>query len=180
MTTSHSTEKRVLAIDPASRGFGFAVLEGPAHLIDWGVIESRKRKKQRTLVQVARLMQLYHPDVLVLEDCLGRGSRRAPRIQELIGALQSLAVRRGIPVRHFSPAEVKAVICHSATRTKREVATAIAQRLPELAQRLPRPRLPWTSEDSRTNIFDSVALGVAYFDGRVRRRRGGALGNVEA
>lgn len=35
------TLKRVLAIDPNSRGFGFAVLEGPDRLIDWGVVHVR-------------------------------------------------------------------------------------------------------------------------------------------
>ncbi len=30
-------DERVLAIDPNSRGFGFAVLEGGARLIDWGI-----------------------------------------------------------------------------------------------------------------------------------------------
>ena len=30
---------RTLAVDPSPRGFGFAVLEGPTHLLDWGVAE---------------------------------------------------------------------------------------------------------------------------------------------
>jgi len=34
---------RVLAIDPSTRGFGFAVLEGPSRLIDWGVKETRSK-----------------------------------------------------------------------------------------------------------------------------------------
>jgi len=30
-------ERRVLAVDPLSRGVGFAVLEGNDNLIDWGI-----------------------------------------------------------------------------------------------------------------------------------------------
>jgi hypothetical protein len=33
---SPANEKRVLAIDPTHRGFGYVILEGPERLIDWG------------------------------------------------------------------------------------------------------------------------------------------------
>ena len=31
------TERRILAVDPISRGVGFAVLEGQDNLVDWGI-----------------------------------------------------------------------------------------------------------------------------------------------
>jgi hypothetical protein len=40
-------EIRVVAIDPATRGFGFAVLEGANRLIDWGVKETKTDKEAK-------------------------------------------------------------------------------------------------------------------------------------
>ena len=37
----HQNQKlqRIIAIDPTTKGFGFAVMEGPEDLIDWGIKE---------------------------------------------------------------------------------------------------------------------------------------------
>ena len=47
--------------------------------------------------------------------------------------------------------------------TKYQIATTIAERLPELAPRLPPFRKPWLSEDYRMSIFDAVSFPVAFF-----------------
>lgn len=39
------TDKRILAIDPTTRGFGFGILEAPERLIDWGVKEAKRRQE---------------------------------------------------------------------------------------------------------------------------------------
>jgi hypothetical protein len=46
MSRAYTKDIRVLAIDPSTRGFGFAILEGPNQLIDWGVKETRADKEQ--------------------------------------------------------------------------------------------------------------------------------------
>ena len=43
------------------------------------------------------------------------------------------------------------------------MAELLAKKFPdELASRLPPKRKPWKSEDSRMDIFDAVALAVAF------------------
>jgi hypothetical protein len=49
---------------------------------------------------------------------------------------------------------------------KYEVASALAKQFPALALRLPPRRKIWKSEDNRMGIFDSAAVGVAYFTWR--------------
>jgi len=47
--------------------------------------------------------------------------------------------------------------------TKQEMAELLAKKFPdELASRLPPKRKPWKSEDKRMDIFDAVALAVAF------------------
>jgi Holliday junction resolvasome RuvABC endonuclease subunit len=77
----------MLAIDPATRGFGFAVLEGPNRLIDWGVKETKTDKKRRTLKLIAELIDWYRPGIIVLEDISAQQSRRCNRVESLIEAI---------------------------------------------------------------------------------------------
>jgi len=162
MSRAYTKDIRVLAIDPSTRGFGFAVLEGPNRLIDWGVKETKTDNKKKSLKLIEDLIDRYQPSVIVVEDYAGRGSRRCQRIQELIDEISKLALKRKVRVRSFSRVKVKQAFAESGA-TKYSIALAIANRLPELAPRLPRFRKPWMSEDYRMSIFDAVAFGLTFF-----------------
>src|SRR5215831_8200238 len=163
MRRAYTKEIRVLAIDPSTRGFGFAVLEGPSRLIDWGVKETKTDKKKRSLKLIAELMERYQPKVFVVEDYGGKGSRRCQRVGELIKDISKVALKRGIRVKSISRLKVKQAFAESGASNKQEIAMAIAGRFPELAPRLPRFRKPWMSEDYRMSIFDAVGLGLCFF-----------------
>jgi Holliday junction resolvasome RuvABC endonuclease subunit len=165
----------MIAIDPTSRGFGFVVFEGPERLIDWAVVETRKDKQEECLRRVAELMGRYRPDMLVLEDSTGRGSRRCPRVQKFINKVQRLAGKESIATRSFSRAKVRQAFSDSGAKTKYEIATVIAKRFPELALRLPPIRKPWMSEDDRMSLFDAASLAFALFSFTERRRHGRSL-----
>jgi hypothetical protein len=59
-------ELRVLAIDPSTRGLGFAILEGPNQMIDWGVKQAEGDKNGECVRIVKELIDQYRPHVLVL------------------------------------------------------------------------------------------------------------------
>src|SRR5215475_14213326 len=161
MSRAYTNDIRVLAVDPSTRGFGFAILEGPHRLIDWGVKETKVDKKRKSLRFIAELIDRYQPSMLVVEDYTGKGSRRCRRVRELIKDISRIAVQRKINVRNFSRLKVKQAFSESGPSNKYEIAIAIAKRFPELAPRLPRFRKPWMSEDYRMSIFDAVGLGLA-------------------
>ena len=162
MSRADTKDIRVLAIDPSTRGFGFAVLEGPNRLIDWGVKETKTDKKRRTLKLIHDLIDQYQPNVIVVEDYEGKGSHRCRRVRELIEDISKLAAKQEIKVRRFSRAKVKQAFSESGAVNKYEIAQTIANRFPELAPRLPRFRKPWMSEDYRMSIFDAVALALIF------------------
>jgi Holliday junction resolvasome RuvABC endonuclease subunit len=168
---SRASPTRVLALDPASRGVGFAVLEGPTRLIDWGVKETRGKPPHTVLSQLDALLNRYQPEALVIEDCRARGSRRCPRVRRLLQEAAARAVRRHIRPRRVSRASVQQAFAPSGARTKYEIAQAIAIRFPELRPRVPPPRKPWMSEDARMSIFDAIAFALADYRRRSRRRR---------
>lgn len=155
--------KRVLAIDPTTRGFGYAVLEGHDNLIDWGVREIWEDKKIKCLELISDLMDRYQPDVLVAEDFVGAGSRRCVRVQGLIEDIQQLATQRKVLVQLFSRSDIRSAFSKSSAHTKHQIAEEIVKRFTELFPRLPPFRKPWMSEDYRMAIFDAMSLALTYF-----------------
>jgi RNase H-fold protein (predicted Holliday junction resolvase) len=94
MSRAYTKDICVLAVDPSTRGFGFAVLEGPNRFIDWGVKETKTDKKRRSLKLIDDLIERYQPSVVVVEDYAGKGSRRCRRVRELIETIRKIAEER--------------------------------------------------------------------------------------
>jgi hypothetical protein len=169
MTPTRSSAQLICAIYPSTRGFGYAVFEGPTTLVDWGVKTVRKRQKNlASLAKVRELLSFYRPDVIVLEDYQGRGSRRTKRIQTLINLIAAHATEVRIPTAAYSRADMRA--CFGLT-TKRGIAEALVREFPELEPRLPPVRKIWMSEDVRMNIFDAAALAITFFDRKSRGKQ---------
>jgi len=158
---SHSaTFERVLAIDPSTRGVGFAVMEGPERLVDWGIKGVKSDKNRESLEHITRLIKRYHPDVIVIENHQHKSARRRVRVRQLLNAIVLFASIGEVRVRKVSRAAIKNAFMKVGAATKHQIATEIARRFPELTPRLPPVRKPWMSEDNRMSIFDSVALAL--------------------
>lgn len=167
---------RILGIDPIARGFGFVVLEHPWTLLDWGVKDVRDDKEVTTLAKVRDLVNLYHPSVLVLEDCTAPGSRRGLRIVHLTDVIAEEARKLDLPVAPVSAVQVQRTFAPMGARTKRQMIRVIIAQFPALELWKPPVRKTWMSEDPRTAIFDAAAFALAYLD----ERRGGAWGDSSA
>lgn len=157
--------KRVLAIDPVTKGFGFAVLDGPRFLVDWGLRGTKPRSNpgQRSLREIVKLLETYSPDRLVVEDCLDARSRRGKRSRQLVERIIALASERGTPVRRISRAGLHRAFASDHACTKYKIALATVRRFPELAVRLPPVRKPWMSEAAQMGVFDAMALALAFY-----------------
>lgn len=163
MTVHHHAEKRILAIDPTHRGFGYVIFEGPSFLVDWGVRNVRGPKNSGALQAVERLIERYTPDLLLVEDSSARDCWRRQRVRDLLGELVALASRCGVRVRRVSRTKVGKTFAGFGASNKDQIARLIAARFPELALRLPPERKPWMSEDARMAIFDAAAFALVFF-----------------
>jgi hypothetical protein len=153
---------RILAIAPSTRGFGFAVLEGEAILVDWGVTSvARGNKNAGTLKKTEAMIDLYKPAVLVLEDASARGSRRSRRIRRLTKRIHSMARAHKVTAVLISRDKVMQSFFEDGDGTKHTIARILAVRFPEeLGHRLPPKRKAYGSEDYRMGIFYSLALAL--------------------
>ena len=152
--------RRVLAIDPNTRGFGYVVLEDPNTLIDWGV-KSARSGKATVLSNLRDFIRQYRPYALVIEDADGKGSRRCKRVRRLLKTIRAMAKKSGVKTKAISLTKVKEVFAAFGARTKHEIAQVVAKQLPELASKLPPRRKPWMNEDYHMATFDAAALALA-------------------
>lgn len=150
----------VLAVDPASRGLGYAFLEGPDMLIDWGFRNARERKDAHCIAYLKALFIHYKPDVLVVEAFDPKTIHRSPRVRNLLNVFASLAAKHGVRSARVSRAAVRAVF---ACNNKYRIAAKLARLFPETTPSCPPQRKIWLAEDPRINIFDALALASTYF-----------------
>jgi len=156
-------DHRVFSIDPTSRGFGFAVLEGAGTLIDWGTRDIGHADSGGALREIGALLKHYVPDVVVVEDTADRSSRRRTRVRNLIDAASEDAAARGVAVVRVSRKQVLQLFMRAEATTKHRIAEIIAQHFPEVSPHLPPFRKPWMSEDVRMSIFDAVAFALVHY-----------------
>lgn len=155
--------ERILAIDPSRRGFGFAILDGPVLLADWGL--RRAKGKVKCLERAAALIRRYQPDVLVVEQTSAPGCRRRERALRVIKSLLTLARGHRLRVRRISRRSVQRCFGARSPATKHQIAVALAVRFPELAPHLPPARKNnGDSEDERMAIFDAVAFAWRFYE----------------
>jgi len=163
MSQNPTDPTRIFALDPTTKGFGYAIFETPFHLVDWGLAHVSGEKESGAVARFEELLDQYRPDIVILEDSTAPGSRRRPRVQKLIAKLQDTARERGIAV-HLIP-RLAVVECFSspdARATKYSITKHLAETFPELAAKMPARRKIWQSEDERIATFDALALAVTY------------------
>lgn len=162
----HIPKRRILAINPVSRGFGFVVFEEPHHLLDWGVVRCRKRAKTKTgwsfarsecLQKIGRHLSRYQPTLVIMEDCGDPSSRRCHDVRRFLDSILNFTVSKKVPVRTFSPEDVHRAFQGYHATNKEQMAHIIARYFPELMP-LPKHRGIYIGEDARMSLFSAMAL----------------------
>ena len=157
---NHNKQFRILAIALTSRGFGYAVMEG-GKLIDFGKKVINAEKNVRSLGHIEKLIVRNCPNILVVDDVYATGTYRAARIKELHKGLLKSAKKHKLRVEKLAGTALRLALVGDEKGTKYGMAQLLAKQFPDnLASRLPPKRKAWTSEDTRMDIFDAVALAV--------------------
>src|SRR6266498_565289 len=135
MSYAATKELRALAIDPSTRGFGFAVLEGSNRLIDCGVKETKVDKNRRALKLINDLIDEYQPNAIIVEDLQRQRLPSLPASTRIDRSYLKLAAKRKLKVRMYSRAKMKQAFSKSGTSTKQEIALDIVNRFSEFSAR---------------------------------------------
>ena len=158
MMAVRKLRRRILAIDPTHRGFGFVVLEEPLALIDWGLRYVPTLNEKEHVRRVVDLLRLVVPDVVVVEDVRHPSCRRGTRVRRLIEAIEQAGRREHMSVRRVARADVRRWYAKIGSSNKDSVAAVIVDQFPELESILPPKRKTWMPEDQRMAVFDAATL----------------------
>jgi crossover junction endodeoxyribonuclease RuvC len=160
---------RVLGVDPGLTRCGAGVVEGhpgrPCALVAYEVIRSEPHAElaDRLLQldrELTRLVATHRPDAVAVERVFSQHNVRTVMGTAQAGAVAVLAAARaGLPVRLYTPSEVKAAVTGSGQADKAQM-TAMVTRLLGLPER-PRP----------ADAADALALAICHvWRGAVQNR----------
>ncbi|PZO50461.1 MAG: hypothetical protein DCF16_12995 [Alphaproteobacteria bacterium] len=165
-----SAAKYVLALAPVSRGLGVFVIDTNGRPIDWRVREVRtKHKNARCQTITDELLDEFQPIALVIEDHRALGARRSQRVGELLDLIAELGAERCLIVARYGFRDVRATLGLPPRANKDAIAAAVAERLPTLFPRVPKPKRIWETEAHSMAIFSAAALALTYL-GRAQRK----------
>jgi hypothetical protein len=154
----------VLAIYPNTRGFAFALFESPLSLVDWGAKDVRGAEKNALcLARIESLFIQHRPHVLVLQNTLNEGTRRAQRIAALNAEIAAIGVEYGMRLVTYSRQEVLSAFMAFGAENKHDIARVIATKVATLARYVPPRRKAWMAEPARMALFDAAALALTFF-----------------
>jgi crossover junction endodeoxyribonuclease RuvC len=149
---------RVLAVDPAVRNTGYAVLEGDARspkVLDFGVISIPKAQAQSVALSAVRshlynLMTKWQPDEVAVEGIIYVQSHQtaismgAARAAALIAAAD-----HGLKIYEYAPRKVKMAVVGKGTADKDQVAFMVRALLK-------------LSETPPADAADALAIAMAH------------------
>jgi hypothetical protein len=157
--------KVVLAIFVHARGFGMAILENAMTIINaYNVVAHRYPIRNRYLLErIREKIDFYLPEVIILEDPRGYGSRKSKRVGKMIGHIEKYAQFIGVPVHKYSRNDIRFVFSAFNAHTKYEIAKVITENIKHLPIALPHKRQSHEPEHYSMNIFDAISLGVTHY-----------------
>ena len=149
---------RMLAIDLRSTRMGFAVLETPIRLLDWG---KRARVADSCSALILGLIRRYGIEVIVVRKLKVGSPRDTLRVRKGLRVIRSIAHSRSVPLATVNEKTFKNVFLRHGRHTRFAIAELMTTTFPQLARFLPNPRRCYDPESRRMSAFDAVALAVA-------------------
>jgi Holliday junction resolvasome RuvABC endonuclease subunit len=152
----------VLALFPNARGMGYVLAEAADKLLYYGIARIRPMTSQAHINRFRKLLDEYKPEVVVIRD-FKRWRNVSKRVIKVIKVLDKEAMNKGLKVHRYHRTQIKEVFEVFKARNKYEIATSIADLLPELKEYVPKTREYPEPEPYRIALFDCVSLLLTHF-----------------
>lgn len=128
----------VLGIDPGTADTGFGVVQSAAsrlRVLAEGVIQTRagvplERRLAAIHAGIEELLERHSPDAVAVEELyFGTNVRTAFAVGQARGVVLLAAGQRGLPVRSYTPQQVKGAVCGHGRAGKEQVARMVTRLL---------------------------------------------------
>ena len=150
---------RLLALDPALRNTGFAVLEkngANVHAVRYGVIRNRADLSMPGCLvtiheQIGDLVRACNPDICAVEGVIyAQNTRTAITLGAARGAAILAAAAHGLQVYEYTPKRVKQAVVGNGSAQKTQVAFMVRVML-------------GLTETPPADAADAIAIGLTHF-----------------
>jgi hypothetical protein len=153
--------ERVLALEVRPQKYGFAVLEGPDALLDWGVRSHRNGLVARA-GRIDSLLESYSPHFVVLRHSEHNSRQAANAVRAVTVKITIEARRHSVQTQFISGKKIRRFFARNGCVNKHQIASLLAEWFEELSWKLPPKRRLWQSEHYNMMIFDAVGTAMAF------------------
>jgi hypothetical protein len=163
---------RLLALEIRASKVGFAVLEGSARLLDWGVRsfgEQGQKISSTVSDRIITLLAFHNPSTVVVRVRKYHSTVQNKTFLAIVAAIKAETTRNS---KEFCVLSTRQVRDHFALRgqtTKHDIATSLANQFEELSWKLPHRRKAFQSEARAMLVFDALANGIAFVERQTPR-----------
>ncbi len=144
---------RIAGLASTTKGFAYAVTEGPRRLVLWGVERGSGAKIHRA---IDRLLGQSRPLFVAFDRASSRRKMRRGRLFAV--HVERVCAASGVMTLQAEPHRVLGL---GVKATNWNIASTMAEHFKELRGSLPAKRKPWQSEDDRIGIFLALATSIA-------------------
>ena len=124
----------ILGIDPGSARIGFGIISGTKklELLDYGILKIKEKESDKRLLEVSKelskILKKYNPDVAGIEKIyFSKNVKTGIAVAQTRGAIILEIAKNGIPIKEFSPSEIKSAITGYGLADKKAVAKMTAK-----------------------------------------------------
>lgn len=153
----------VLAIYPHGKGIAYACMSTPKKVIESGQYFFHPICNRRCRSRAQYVLDHFQPDIVVLEDSESNISFKRARIIKLLQHVKQDAEKLNLRVVQYKREQIRDVFSEFGAITKNEIATKIAEWLPEYTDRVPKVRDIGGSESHTMWEFDAISLAYTHF-----------------
>ncbi|MBS1595577.1 MAG: hypothetical protein JST90_14770 [Bacteroidetes bacterium] len=150
----------ILALHTFSGGLGYACIQVPERLLDYGVTKISPVSNNKALSKAEKFISYYRPQVVLMRD--GSGDPKSGRSRKLRDAIETLAGEMGVDVYRYTKEQVAETFEVFGVTTKHGIVSKIVEFLPELGHRTPKERRWYEKDDYNMPIFNAVALAITH------------------
>ncbi len=125
-------------MDPGTTVLGFALVEvsdKQLHVLHLGVIrfhsdEAHEYRLERTLKQIQKIIQEYHPSEMAIEaPFFGKNVQSMLKLGRSQGVAIAAAIAQGLNIAEYSPKKIKQAVTGNGNATKKQVAAMLTTTL---------------------------------------------------
>src|SRR4051812_40905011 len=115
----------ILALYPNSIGIGYACLQIPEQLFDFGVTKVSPLSNRKLLQRAERFMDYHKPKIILLREV--GASWNSQRVDKLINAIETLAGEKNLEVYRYTREQIKEVFEVFGATSKHEMVEKIVK-----------------------------------------------------